>query len=273
MEQSKVTPTPEQVEHWSGARGDADDAVATRSVVSTGKAIISKLATKAILCTWEFNPRTQKVIGIIPHYMAAHWTAEQCATYFRDNGLENSANYCIGYDGSCVCNVTEDNRAWTSSSSWADQRCITVEIANNAPSSEIPAPALEKFKQLATDIALRYGINAYSYTGDTSGNFMLHRFFAATPCPGDWFVAHIPEIVKDINARIKSGTIYGKDDPMFIDYDNGKYKKEVEALADLGIFSGFKTKKGLELRPTKKVTRVTVLVWIYRALKVCGKIK
>lgn len=210
----KVKATPEQIEHWKIAKGaDWKDENVTVNLQgmsrSASKSIVSDLADGSILCTWEYNTRTEKVIGIIPHYMAAHWTGKQCAQYFKDNGIENSANYCIGYDGDCWCNVEEQNRAWTSSSSWADQRCITVEIGGSANDvSVIPEPALEKFKQLATDIALRYGIKAYKYTGDTDGNFMLHRFFAATPCPGDWFVKQIPSLIKDINKRIKSGSVY-----------------------------------------------------------------
>lgn len=194
---------------------------------------VSKLATKSILCRWEYNARTQKVIGIIPHYMAAHWTAEQCANYFVTNGIENSSNYCIGYDGSCVCNVEEQNRAWTSSSSWADQRCITVEIGGSAGDvALIPDAALEKFKQLATDIALRYGIKKYVYTGGTDGNLMLHEMFAATPCPGWHLKKLIKEgnLIKDINDRIAAGDIYGaktgwkKEDGKWYYYEKGKKK-------------------------------------------------
>lgn len=171
---------------------------------------VSKLASKSILCRWEYTTRTQKICKITPHEMIARWTAEQCATYFRDNGIENSANYCIGYDGSIVCNVLEENRAWTSSSGWNDQMSITVEISNSAPDTDhMTAESLEAFKRLATDIALRYGISKYEYTGDSSGNFTLHRFFAVTPCPGAYFESQIPALIKDINKRIANKDIYG----------------------------------------------------------------
>lgn len=166
---------------------------------------VSKLADGQILCKWEFNKRTEKITKITPHQMAARWTGKRCAEYFRDNGIENSANYCIGYDGDIYCNVLEENRAWTSSSGWNDQRAITVEISNSASgTSQMTDKSLEAFKQLATDIALRYGIDKYEYTGDKNGSFTLHRFYSNTNCPGSYFESKIPELIKDINARIKA---------------------------------------------------------------------
>lgn len=169
---------------------------------------VSKLATSKVLCTWEYNARTEKVCKITPHQMVAHWTGKQCATYFRDNGIENSANYCIGYDGDICCNVEEQNRAWTSSSGWNDQRAITVELSNSASNTDRMTDAtIEAFKKLATDVALRYRIKKYTYTGDGAGSFTLHRFYGGTSCPGDWFVAQIPSIINDINARIANGSV------------------------------------------------------------------
>lgn len=168
---------------------------------------VSYLADSKVLCTWEYNDRNQNVTKITPHCMVAKWTGKQCATYFRDNGIENSANYCIGYNGDICCNVEEEHRAWTSSSYSNDMKAITVEIANTDLNTLAMSDAsIEAFKKLAVDIALRYGIKKYTYTGDDRGNFTLHRFFAGTSCPGDWFVKRIPEIITDINERIKNGS-------------------------------------------------------------------
>lgn len=174
--------------------------------------VVSKLADGSILCGWEYykNRDGRKVIGITPHYMAAHWTGKECARYFQNNGISNSANYCIGYNGDLWCNVEEQNAAWTSSSYSNDCSHITIEIGGTAGNvAIIPEEALEKFRQLATDIALRYGIKAYEYTGKAGANFTIHKMFAATPCPGWYFEQKIPELIKDINARIAAGNIYG----------------------------------------------------------------
>lgn len=172
---------------------------------------VSKLAKGQILCKDKFNKRTEKITKITPHQMAAKWTGKRCAEYFRDSERENSANYCIGYDGDIYCNVLEENRAWTSSSAWNDQRAITVEISNSGNKTDkMTAKSLEAFKQLATDIALRYGIEEYEFTGDKNGSFTLHKFYSDTECPGAYFESKIPELIKEINARIKAKNITGK---------------------------------------------------------------
>lgn len=173
-------------------------------------ATMSKLCDGKALCTWEYyrNRDGHKVKGLTPHYMAGALSGKACAEYFVNNGKTNSANYCIGPDGDLWCNVYEENGPWTSSSYSNDCTHITVELAN-MPSGEIYPKALEKFKQLATDIALRYGIKAYEYTGRAGANWTVHRMFAGTSCPGDWFMNHQEAIIDDINARIKSGSIYG----------------------------------------------------------------
>ena len=185
---------------------------------------VSKLADGSILCKWEYykNRDGHKIKGITPHYMAGSLSGADCARWLQSNNLENSANYCIGIEGDCYCNVTEENGPWTSNSYSNDCTHITVEIAN-LEGGVIPQKALEKFKQLSTDIALRYGIKAYEYTGKPGANFTLHRMFAATPCPGDWFCAHIPEILADINSRIAAGNIYGVKNGFYTENGNIYY--------------------------------------------------
>ena len=214
----------------------------TVSRAAGGARVVSKLADGSILCGWEYyaNRDGHKVIGITPHYMAAHWTGKECARYFQNNGISNSANYCIGYNGDLWCNVEEQNAAWTSSSYSNDCTHITIEIGGNADNATIiPEAALEKFKQLATDIALRYGIKAYEYTGKAGANFTIHKIFAATPCPGWYFEQKIPELIKDINARIKAGDPTGlkqgwkKESDKWYYYMNGQ-KVKGQWLKDKG---------------------------------------
>ena len=55
-----------------------------------------------------------KICKITPHQMAGKLTGKQCAkNIFGKKGRKASANYCIGYNGDIVCNVEEENRAYT----------------------------------------------------------------------------------------------------------------------------------------------------------------
>lgn len=228
--------------------------------------MISELADGAILCNWEYDKRVQPITKITPHQMAARWTGQTCAYYFQNNGISNSANYCIGYEGDIWCNVEEENRAWTSSSSWNDQRAITVEISNSALGTDhMTDESLEAFKRLATDIALRYGIEAYEYTGDASGNFTLHKFYSATPCPGDYFISKIPELIADINERIKNKDIYGNKEKEFSDVKKWmSIYKPVQWAIQYGITAGYDDGT---FRPDEKCTRKQFALFLWRLMK------
>lgn len=144
---------------------------------------VSSLARASII-TSKSDRRTQRICKFTPHYMCAHWTGEQCATYFRDSGRSASANYCIGYDGGIVCNVPEERRAWTSSSSWNDQRAITVECAN-LPGGALTDATWNSLVKLGADVMRRYGFRPW-YDGTNDGTITEHMMFASTDCPGPW---------------------------------------------------------------------------------------
>ena len=184
----------------------------TQSIKWVNQMIVSPLADGTSLCTWEYNDRNgTTVTRITPHQMVAHWTGKQCADYFVNNGIENSANYCIGYDGSIWCNVTENHRAWTSSSGWNDYQAITVELSNTEDiySGKMTDETIEAFINLCVDLIQRYPSlgGKFNYTADSScstGNISLHRWFANTSCPGDWFVKKLPYIQREVNKRLKA---------------------------------------------------------------------
>ena len=146
----------------------------------------SKLATQSVnFGEIKSNPRTEKVIKITPHHMASKMLADDCAKMHRDSGMQCSANYYIGYDGTICAGVDENRRAWTSASKWNDQRAITIEVSNDggAPSWHISDAAYEALVDLCADICKRYGISPY-YNGTTDGTITFHQMFASTDCPG-----------------------------------------------------------------------------------------
>lgn len=167
--------------------------------------------TKSSLCTYTrlTSQRSSgrggnRVCKITPHYMAAYWTGKQCADYFATCGREASSNYCIGYDGDIAMSVDEDNRAWTSSSAWNDNRAITIECANNADSS-LTGATWNALVDLCVDICRRYGFTL-EYDGAKNGSLTEHRMFASTECPGAWLHARMGKLASEVNARLAGGS-------------------------------------------------------------------
>lgn len=155
-----------------------------------------------VLTKKHSGKRTHKVQAFVIHHMAAKWTGKRCAEYFRDTpSRQASANYCIGYDGDVALNVEETNRAWTSSSAWADNRAITYELGNSKTGHpwEVSDKTLNKLIKMLAEQHKRYGIKKASYTGDTSGTLWRHDWFASTNCPGPYLGGKLPYIAQEVN--------------------------------------------------------------------------
>lgn len=148
----------------------------------------------------------QKVSKITIHQMAGKLTAKQCAVnIFGKKGRKASANYCIGYQGDIVCNVEEENRAYTSSSAWNDNRAITIEVSNNANGSDrITEASWNSLLNLCTDICRRYGFKLV-YDNTKNGSLTRHDMYANTSCPGAYIKSRLPELVRIVNERLGEG--------------------------------------------------------------------
>lgn len=160
-----------------------------------------------VLTKKHSGKRTHKVQAFVIHHMAAKWTGKRCAEYFRDTpSRQASANYCIGYDGDVALNVEEGNRAWTSSSAWADNRAITYELGNSKTGHpwEVSDKTLNKLIVMLAEQHKRYGLKKASYTGDTSGTLWRHDWFASTNCPGPYLGGKLSYIANEVN-KILSG--------------------------------------------------------------------
>lgn len=154
--------------------------------------------------THNSNTRTEKITKITPHHMAGDLGSDECAKmHYNGNGA--SANYYIGSDGKITGGVSEDRRAWTSSSPYNDQRAITFEVANNsyAPSWGISDAAYNSLVKLCADICKRYNIDPH-FTGDREGSITMHKMFAATACPGPTLEGYIRsgKLENDIKAAM-----------------------------------------------------------------------
>ena len=155
-----------------------------------------------VLTNKHSGRRTHKVQAFVIHHMAARWTGLRCANYFTfETPREASANYCIGYDGDVALNVEEHNRAWTSSSAWADQRAITYELANSKTGHpwEVSDKTIRKAIVMLAEQHKRYGLKKASYTGDTRGTLWRHDFFIKTNCPGPYLGGKLAYMADEIN--------------------------------------------------------------------------
>lgn len=167
------------------------------------------------------KPRNHKIDTITIHHMAGNLTVEQCGNLFANPNYQVSSNYGIGSDGRVALYVDEVNRSWCTASPENDNRAITIEVANDggAPDWHVSDKALAKLIDLCTDICKRNGIKKLNYTGDKTGNMTLHKWFAATGCPGPYLSSKQFYIAKEVNKRLtepelkvldKSGYTKGK---------------------------------------------------------------
>lgn len=141
------------------------------------------------------------------HHMAGNLTVEACGAGFAQASRKASSNYAIGADGRVGMYVEEKDRSWASSSSDNDGQAVTIEVANDggAPDWHVSDTALAKLIDLCVDICQRNGIDKLNYTGDKTGNLTMHRYFAATACPGPYLESKFPFIAECVNQRL-SGT-------------------------------------------------------------------
>ena len=145
---------------------------------------------------------TNKVVKKITiHHMAGNLSVETCGNVFQTRRA--SANYGIGSDGRVGLYVEERDRSWASSSADNDKQAITIEVANDGGANwHVSDKAFDKLIDLCVDICERNDIKELVWTGDKTGTLTVHRFFAATACPGDYLMSKMPEIAEEVNKRL-----------------------------------------------------------------------
>lgn len=148
------------------------------------------------------NPRKSKVQKITIHHMAGNLSVETCGEVFQNK--QASSNYGIGSDGRVGMYVEEHRRAWTSSNADNDHQAVTIEVANDEIGGNwhVSDKALSKLIDLCVDICKRNGIKQLNFTGDKSGNLTMHKWFAATNCPGAYLESKFPYIASEVNKKL-----------------------------------------------------------------------
>lgn len=152
-----------------------------------------------------YNP-DGKIKKITIHHMAGNLTVEKCGELFATSPREVSSNYGIGTDGRIGLYVEEKNRPWTSSNAYNDYKAITIEVANDKIGGNwhVSDKALEATINLCVDICKRNGIKKLNFTGDASGNLTMHKYFAATECPGPYLESKFGYIAEEVNKRLSA---------------------------------------------------------------------
>lgn len=168
----------------------------------------SSLVDVTILSPNCNSPRNNTINKITIHHMAGNLTVERCGELFANPDRQGSSNYGIGTDGRVGLYVDEGDRAWTSSSPDNDNQAVTIEVANSEYGGEWPVSdaAFEKLIDLCVDICRRNGIERLNFTGDATGNLTMHKYFAATNCPGPYLEARFPDIADKVNARLNNNS-------------------------------------------------------------------
>ncbi|MEE1143584.1 MAG: peptidoglycan recognition family protein [Bacteroidales bacterium] len=166
----------------------------------------SKLTNKTMLAhssNYTKGRKGYKICKITPHHMSGVLSGSQCAKIFQNSKRNASANYCIGVKGDIVCSVPEENRAWTSSSSWNDCRAITIEVSNNKTGGNwtVSNASWKSLVKLCADICKRYNFKL-TYDGTKNGSLTRHNMYANTDCPGKYLQSKFPDLVKEVNALL-----------------------------------------------------------------------
>jgi hypothetical protein len=181
----------------------------------------SSLATKEILSP-NRSTRKSPITKFTPHHTAVVAPAENIANGFTYVEREASANYIIDNDGTIICSVPEEFRAWTSGNADNDHQAITIEVCNEtgAPEWRVSDAALEALINLGVDICKRYNLSGFTWTGDKNGTLTIHKMFQATACPGPYLESKMPYIADEITKRLK------EDKPMVYKINIDDLKKQ-----------------------------------------------
>lgn len=152
--------------------------------------------------------RTHPITKIAIHHTAGVLTAAGIGSVFKSTSRKASCNYGIGNDNKVVLVVDECNRAWTTSSSWCDNRAVTIEVSNCQYGGNwiVSDRVLNTLIDLVTDICRRNKIKNCTYTGDKDGVLQMHKWYAQTSCPGPYLGSKFTYIANEVNKRLKSGS-------------------------------------------------------------------
>lgn len=165
----------------------------------------SSMVTQTLLSPNCNKPRNNKISKITIHHTAGTASVDAYLRSFEREERQASSNYIVGGKEVGLC-VEECNRAWTSSSPENDNMAVTIETVNDGGADtdwHVSDETLDTLIKLCIDICQRNGIRELNFTGDASGNLTMHRYFAATSCPGPYLASKFQYIADTVNAALR----------------------------------------------------------------------
>lgn len=153
-----------------------------------------------------WDTRASEISRIVIHHSAGVCTLENFSSICR-TPMSISWHYGIANDGKIGMYVEEQYRAWAIGDDTVDNTCVSIMISNSSISNSWPISnaAYDSLLYLLQDICQRNNITRLTYTGKLQGsNLILHRWFKDVPCPGDYLVSKIPNIIQTVNQRLQS---------------------------------------------------------------------
>lgn len=172
----------------------------------------SKLVTYVKRSPNCYSSRTHLIDKIVVHHMAGILTVQQCGQSFSSPDRQASSNYGVDGQGQVGLFVDEEKASWASGNFAIDNRAVTIEVANDQLGGDwhVSDVALEKTIELCVDICQRNGIKQLSFTGDQSGNLVMHRYYSPTACPGEYLASKFPYLAEEVNRRLNGGITMGQ---------------------------------------------------------------
>ena len=145
------------------------------------------------------------------HCVVGQCSVETLGTLFAAPSKRASSNYGIGYDGRVGMYVEEKDRSWCTSSTYNDNRAITIEVASDTTEPlAVRQAAYDKLILLVTDICKRNGIKRLVWSNNKNErvnhlngcNMTVHRDYANKSCPGTWLYERMGQIAAAVNANL-----------------------------------------------------------------------
>lgn len=172
----------------------------------------SKLVNYTKISPNRTENRNHIIDTITIHCAVGQLSVETLGEIFAPESRKASSNYGVGYDGRIGMYVEEKDRSWCTSSRSNDHRAITIEVACNptAPYA-VNSKAYNSLINLLTDICERNHIRKLKWRADkdligqtSKQNMTVHRWFAATECPGEYLYNKMGSIATEVNKKLSA---------------------------------------------------------------------
>ena len=215
----------------------------------------------------------QTIDTITIHMVVGQATMAALGNVFLPTSRNASSNYGVCIDGIAMY-VDEKFGSWCSSSYANDMRAITIETSSDTfyPYA-VRDDVYERLVQLCADICKRNGKTKMVWCGSLAATnnrvfepwemrMTLHKWFAATQCPGKYLEDRMGDIANRVNKILAKKEEKEVEPSKDVTKDDPKYKY-IERVKKAGIMSNYKDGK---FKPNKKLTRGQSAIIVSRIL-------